>query len=54
MFNDSKLSNVTMANGELMVSLDIGDGFIQCHVADEVKMIPVQNVMFVLNLENIS
>ena len=51
-FNDSKQSHIKLANGEHMASLGIRDGFIQYHVADEVKKIPVKNVMFVPNLEN--
>jgi Reverse transcriptase (RNA-dependent DNA polymerase)/gag-polypeptide of LTR copia-type/Integrase core domain/GAG-pre-integrase domain len=51
-FDDSKRSKVSLANGEHMASLGIGDGYIHCQVANEVNKVPIKNVMFVPNLES--
>jgi hypothetical protein len=51
-FNNKKKDKIVMANGQHVTSAGVGNGYLNCNVKNEVRKIPVKDVLFVPNLES--
>jgi len=50
-FSETKPVKVTVANGQYMMSEEVGNGYLHCQTLDDVKRILVKNVLYVPALE---
>ena len=51
-FDESRKDKITVANGQQVTSVGVGNGYLHCNVSDTVNKIPVKNVLFVPSLES--